>query len=174
MYIIKDIISKDIADKIENIITDHKFEWYWSPSSKYGISQEGSLSKDFQFIHNIEKDSELYSFVKILLHNFEIYSNLKIKNIYRIKVNLLPKQELSEEDLFETIHLDKVEQNILSIVYYVSDSDGDTVIYDDNNIILQSPPVKGNAVCFWSNLKHRATPPKLNKRRLVINIVLEI
>lgn len=173
MYILTNFVPKDIVNKIEKIITDNLFPWYWSPSSKHGYSDEGKLSEDFQFTNSVDEKSELYSCIKILLDCFQKQANIKIKSIYRIKVNLLTKQNLSEEGLKETIHIDKMESNFMSIVYYVLDSDGDTIIYDNDKMILNSSPIKGNAVCFLSKLKHRATPPKINKRRIVLNIIVE-
>jgi hypothetical protein len=57
----------------------------------------------------------------------------------------------------------------------VIDSDGDTVICDDNlNEIERVNPIAGNLVWFKSTLPHYGAPPKINKRRIVINFVLEL
>lgn len=140
----------------------------------------GVISKDFQFIHTIyannEQKSEVFELVKPLLDEFEYKTALPIKAIHRIKANLLPKQILDEEGLAETIHIDvdKGDKKYLTIVYYVSDSDGDTVIYDKGEVVFKASPVKGMAVYFPSHMEHRATPPVNNKRRIVLNIIVEI
>jgi hypothetical protein len=122
-----------------------------------------------------QPQSELFNYVRPLLFEFEKATGLTIKDVYKIKANLLPKQEL--DDIEASIHtdLDKSDKNYISIVYYVIDSDGDTVIYDDDgNVVLQASPVKGSAVYFPSHMKHRGTPPALNKRRIVLNMIVEL
>lgn len=174
-------VSQELADALENYIGHHQFPWYWRPSSQWGIDEKGLLSQDFQFIHLIYYDnmpqSPVFELVTNLLSSFEKTTGLVIKNIYKIKANLLTKQQLDESGLAETIHsdLDKSDRTFISLVYYVSNSDGDTIIYDDaGGIIKQTTPIKGTAVYFPSHTQHRATPPFKNKRRLVLNIVLEI
>lgn len=141
----------------------------------------GVVSKDFQFIHTVyannEARSEVFGVVSKLLSEVESVTELKVKSIHRIKANLVPKQILDEEGLAETIHIDvdTSDKKFVTIVYYVIDSDGDTVLYkDDGSIALQVTPRKGTAVYFPSNMKHRATPPVEHKRRIVLNIIVEV
>jgi hypothetical protein len=176
--VIENFLPNDLVDEIESVLTSHEFPWYWRPSTKYGANKDTPCN-DFQFIHLIYFDeqpqSEMFGLVGNLLYEFQNHTGIVIKDLYKIKANLLPKQELSEFDLKETVHVDTDKHNFLSIVYYVSDSDGETIIYDENdNVIERVSPKKGTAVCFPSNNKHRATPPMLNKRRIVLNIVVEI
>jgi hypothetical protein len=174
MDVIKNIISKDIAEQLENIIINPNFCWNWSNSSKHGRHPDGELSEDFQFIHNISKPSELYNYVEIILNKFQKITNKKIKDIKRVKLNLLPRQKLTDQGLSESIHIDSSEPNTLTIIYYVTDSDGDTVLYEGDNIIKSVTPKRGSILYFPSNIKHRATPPTINKRRVVLNIVVEL
>jgi predicted 2-oxoglutarate/Fe(II)-dependent dioxygenase YbiX len=174
-------VSQELANALETYIGHHQFPWYWRPSSQYGIDEQGLQSQDFQFVHMIYYDnapqSEIFDLVCNLLAEFEKYTGISIKTIYKIKANLLTNQHLDETGLAETVHtdLDKSEKTFISMVYYVSDSDGDTIIYNDQGeIVKQTSPVKGTAVYFSSHTPHRATPPTKNKRRLVLNIVLEI
>lgn len=141
----------------------------------------GIVSKDFQFIHNIyangEAQSKVFELVQQVITGFETASSNKVRSIYTIKANLLPKQVLDEEGLAETIHIDVdgSDRKYITIVYYVIDSDGDTVLYnDDDTVAMQVPPKKGTAVYFPSNIKHRATPPADHKRRVVLNMILEM
>jgi hypothetical protein len=171
----------EISDQLEELLGSHMFPWFWRPSTTLGMNEGNESSKDFQFIHMVFYDnqpqSELFNYVRPLLFEFEKVTGLVIKDVRKIKANLLPKQELDKVGMEESIHVDVLEsdKNYISIVYYVIDSDGDTVIYDDNkNVVLQASPVKGSAVYFPSYMKHRATPPKNNKRRIVLNIIIQI
>lgn len=176
---INNFLPANLADEIESIVSHHKFPWYWRPSSAYGISDQGKNSKDYQFIHLIyyeqSPQSELFELMKPLLQYFVDTTNINIKDVYKIKANLLTPQDLSSEDLQETVHGDIDKENYISMVYYISDSDGDTILFDnDGQVLEQVSPKKGSAVYFKSNIKHRATPPRLNKRRMVLNFIFEI
>jgi hypothetical protein len=171
--------SPELANELEEVLSGHQFPWFWRPSTVHGVNENNYPSNDFQFIHMAyykgQPQSELFNYVRPLLFEFEKATGLTIKDIYKIKANLLPKQEL--DDIEASIHtdLDKSDKNYISIVYYVIDSDGDTVIYDDDgNVELQASPVKGSAVYFPSHMKHRGTPPALNKRRIVLNMIVEL
>jgi hypothetical protein len=177
--LVSNFLPIDMANELEEILSSHTFPWFWRPSTVHGVNENNYPSIDFQFIHMAfykgEPQSELFNYVRPLLFEFEKATGLVIKDVYKIKANLLPKQEL--DDIEASIHtdVDKGDKNYLSIVYYVIDSDGDTVIYDDNgNVELQATPVKGSAVYFPSHMKHRGTPPTLNKRRIVLNMIVEI
>ena len=62
------------------------------------------------------------------------------------------------------------------MVYYVIDSDGDTILLDDDkrNIKASSSPIAGNLFVFDSRKWHRSTPPQINQRRVIINFILEV
>ena len=176
---LNNFVSPELANELEEVLSGHQFPWFWRPSTVHGVNENNYPSIDFQFIHMAfyknQPQSELFNYVRPLLFEFEKATGYTIKDIYKIKANLLPKQEL--DDVEASIHtdLDKSDKNYISIVYYVIDSDGDTVIYDDNkNVVLQTSPVKGSAVYFPSYMKHRGTPPKNNKRRIVLNIIIQI
>ena len=173
-------VSDDISSSIERVIGNQQFSWYWRPSSAHGIGAEGEEYEDFQFIHLIyysgEPQSESFEVVKPLLNQFEKTTGYTIKNIRKIKANLLTKQVVSDRILKQMIHTDvnNLTDKILSIVYYVNDSDGDTIIFTDDGHEITKSPIKGTAIYFPSSMLHRATPPSINTRRLVLNIVIEI
>jgi hypothetical protein len=178
---LSNFVSEETANKLEEVLSSYQFPWFWRPSTVYGANDDGEGSKDFQFIHmafyDNQPQSELFNFVTPLLFDFEKATGITIKNLRKIKANLLPKQYLDKAELEETVHtdVDKCDKSYISIVYYVVDSDGDTIIYDDtNNVALQAQPVKGDAVYFPSYMRHRATPPKHNKRRIVLNMIVEV
>ena len=94
------------------------------------------------------------------------------------------KSNFEVSDLKNLVHKDimdgdrgfNLKKKFISMVYYVEDSDGDTVLIDDDKrtILKTSEPIKGNAIIFDSERWHRSTPPKLNKRRVIINFILQV
>ena len=93
--------------------------------------------------------------------------------VNRIKINLTTNAKLTENEKALGLHCDRKEDNFISLLYYISDSDGDTLIKEKNKDVFISPK-KNKEVWFKSNTLHRAGRPEINKRRLVINFILEI
>lgn len=179
-------IEKFIPESYKNdlilLMGDDYFPWYYN---------EMTLSdKDhdmfYQFTHNVYGEdkikSETFYRVQPILYFFEQGSGLKIKRICRIKVNLLPRQPISEGQEKKAMHTDvdyetnrESTKNFMSIIYYVIDSDGDTVICDnDGNKLKRVSPKAGDCVWFRSDMPHYPEVPKTHKRRIIVNIIVEI
>jgi len=175
--VIKDFIPESFKVFLQNLIESSNFQWYYNKN----CTTEG---KDgiFQFVHVIANEqgylSPEYDKIKPLLYFFEMHTGLKVKGIRRMKANLLTQRDLSYDVNFLGTHTDVslAENNFVSFIYYVNDSDGDTVLYNTNKteIIERASPKAGS--CFWfkSNQFHNATPPKDHQTRIVINCVLQI
>jgi hypothetical protein len=119
------------------------------------------------------------SSVNLIVGFFVQRTNIKIKRIVRVKGNLIPNIAHKKESLDNLIHTDVPQDwlgKFISFVYYVMDSDGDTVIYSDDKrtIVETSPPIRGNCIWFNSKTWHRSTVPVKHKRRVVINFILEV
>lgn len=174
---IANFLPIELVETLRASICNSEFPWYWRESSKYGVVSKGQ--KDYQFIHNVFYDgkplSEMFPATEELIKAFVNTTGIEFIDINRIKVNLTTPSTLSEQELDEAIHFDiAAEGEYLSIIYYVDDSDGNTLLYEDGKILVSQPPVKGTAFFFPSNMLHRHTPPTVHKRRLVINFVMQI
>jgi len=101
-----------------------------------------------------------------LLNSFGEYST-----ILRIKYNLLWRCKDSG-GRHSSLHVDGNE-NCLSAVYYVNDSDGDTVIIDGLDTI-RIKPKKGSILIFPSYLLHASSNPILQHERICINMVVKV
>jgi hypothetical protein len=152
------------------------FPWYFYSEAAY----KGCDDQVFQFVHMTHRDGESTSLnwicetVKKVVAKVEDQIGKKTE-IYRAKFNLLPRQPHSQEDLILNKHVDKDEDEYISIVYYLEDSDGDTVIYDKHQEEkYRFTPKANTCIIFKSNTWHRATPPTKNKVRRVLNIVVKV
>jgi hypothetical protein len=64
----------------------------------------------------------------------------------------------------------------VSLLYYVKDSDGDTVLYKDDKKteLMRVQPKANRAVIFDSRTWHTGELPVKNQTRIVINCILEV
>jgi hypothetical protein len=180
--IYNEFVSKKNAKFIKSIIFNKNFTWKFKDKNQQYSADNCGV---FQFVHSLydyKKGviSDNYDkIMPIISEAFEKNTGKKIKRFIRTKVNLLTKMNCSDLELLMMEHQDLLNEesknNKFSIVYYVENSDGDTVIFDKyHNIIEQASPIAGNAIVFDSMLVHRATPPKNNSKRVVVNSIFEV
>lgn len=99
-----------------------------------------------------------------------------ITGIHRIKFNLTWRTPESN-GRWQMPHVDTNDvvnryNHHWSMVYYVNDSDGDTVIFYPYETVRITPK-RGRVLIFPGHLKHTATNPVTNTERIVINFVVE-
>ena len=76
---------------------------------------------------------------------------------------------------YQPIHLDKPSKGYMSLLYYVNDSDGDTIFFDKNiRMIKRVNPKKNRAILFDSNILHAGSNPIKSKKRIVINTIFKM
>jgi len=178
--IIEKLLPQELEDAVHDAIMSKKFRWNWNSETIVRSNVDGEL---FQMTHLIMIRNKIwsdhYSLVNMIIGAFVEKTKIKLKKIIRIKVNLIPNIAHDKSVLKNIIHTDvelNKKGNFVSIVYYVTDSDGDTAIFEDDKetVKLTSPPIKGNCVWFNSKTFHRSCVPIHHKRRVVINFVLEV
>ena len=95
--------------------------------------------------------------------------------VYRIKSNLMFNVSGYKKTNYQPIHLDKITEGDKSLLYYVNDSDGDTLFFDnDLNVIKRVSPKKNTAILFDSNILHAGSNPIKSKKRIVINTIFKM
>jgi hypothetical protein len=103
---------------------------------------------------------------------------IDVKNILRMRVNFMTPLGL-DPMLYTTPHIDTNLKDCKIFIYYINDSDGDTVIFDEffqnsynfdkKTINKRITPKKGRACIFDASRYHAASFPS-KKVRAVINI----
>ena len=135
--------------------------------------------KNFKFIKNITYDDDGESYLPAWVLSKKIHKNIheKIEELqkrvcekigvnlmktYRFKINLTKPFELKEEEEKNLIHVDRFTEHIV-LIYYVNDTDGDTVILSENEITKIKPKM-GRIVVFDGKYKHYGLYPESGKR----------
>jgi hypothetical protein len=106
----------------------------------------------------------------------------KIRQLLRVKVNITHPHLLSREDTFNVPHVDYDGDDLITAIYYLHDSDGDTYIFDqdrnykgnDLTVKKQVSPKQGRLVVFSGDLLHSGNNPRSNETRMVANINVRI
>lgn len=194
MEVYENFTSLSHAREIENVLlTEGNFPWFYSPvtslkKSDVNYRNYNNVKDTFQFSHLIREQntviSNFYPLLYPLIVLLEKQTSLNIKdNIIRIKCNLLLKDENFPLNFTNQPHQDVItkDPNIRALLYYVNDSDGDTVIFKENNIDTKTlnvntkiSPRQGKAVLFNSTYLHASTSPRISERRSTVNILFKI
>jgi hypothetical protein len=143
-----------------------------------------------QFNRDFVKDNqivneEFYKNFAPLVACFETHTNSKVGNIIRIKANLLvnqegPKLQPPHVDGMRMVDDKYICMGKKSLIYYVNNSDGDTILYNERftgepvgrvTEQMRVKPKKGRAVIFDSNQIHSGTAPTNKAYRVVINCI---
>lgn len=182
--IIDDLLPESYANNLEKMMkTD--VPWYFSENTS-GQSKsfiEGNEDKNFQFGFNHIAmfdngyRSNFYPEIFPITYFMEEKTGIIVNELYRIRL------ALNTCVGSETVHNPHVDQNEPHkvLLYYVNDSDGDTIMYNEVfNINEEKPenftirerisPKKNRAVIFDGHIYHSSSKPTKNASRLIINI----
>ena len=194
--VIDNYLPKEYVDDIEKLFlkpeehSSSEINWYYND---YTASKDADYLKrikdnkhffdSYQFTHIFynmgEKNSSYFDKIIKILEDTKI----NWKSIERIKANfttnltnrkpgdiVVPHQDIKpNSDYYKN-------KKAISVIYYVHDTDGDTVFYDKEckKIIKKITPKKGRAVIFDSLIFHSFMRPIKSEKRVVINFILNV
>jgi len=182
-----DCISTQTQDEIENLFTGSNFPWYLSCVPEHhtvnfedagAYADSGLKVKEYlQLVHNFLSDGEVrspfFDTVHKMLEEFHKNTGIEINGYYRVKANLQTQCNFSQEDFCNTPHVDTTLLEHTVAIYYVNDSDGDTIILGSRNknpeIIKTVSPKKGRFLVFNGKYYHAGRHPINSEKRVVIN-----
>ena len=97
-----------------------------------------------------------------------------VHGIMRVKANFTTPKIGFTKDNFQNIHVDNGKKSY-SILFYISESDGDTFIFDEEgkNIIDHIPYKRGRVAVIPSTVPHAGQYPMKYDKRLVINTIVQ-
>ena len=182
IYVFDDIIEKDYQNKIKSILigqvryNDEDFPWYYiddvTASGDYENQKRGAFVHDYvHYQYGIESDFH-YLFLDLIKASC---SKLKIKEVDALQGRsfLQLPTNIKREDV-DSPHTDMQFKHFV-MLYYVCDSDGDTIIYNEKMISEKGftvqkkvTPKQGRVVLFDGALYHTAQQPN-NNIRCVVN-----
>jgi hypothetical protein len=186
MEILEQFLPKELEDRVEGILLNSHFRWFFNaedtPNPKNNFATIDTVDSVMtpQFTHGVFSEGKInspfYEIAKQVLDKVAEELKIDIKEILRIKTNLLLNNTGIGEDSYNRPHVDLVTPHHV-VLYYVNDTDGDTIIFDEkydaSELELLNPkrvpPRKGKAICFNGEHYHASCNPIKSKKRVVIN-----
>lgn len=175
------IVPASLMSKLEEALTHDDTEWNLALSCggwhNMDFIDKSNVVDTHQMYHALVSDnapkSQITSLSLCLLFFLEHHKGIAPGYILRVKANLLFPMVL-DASKHHPPHIDTSNPNALSMIYYVTDSDGPTRMFDNTGNVIQTiDPKRGRIVLFSSNTPHASSCPINSSKRLVINFVFE-
>lgn len=182
--IIDQAVPTSIQDLLENIALGDKISWLRNTGATYneGIPQIFPVTPDSfdvqQFVHLIyeikQPTSQLFHTILPVITAIPY----TIKQLHRIKMNMCVYAQTDNPNAHGMPHVDFAEtkEPLMSAIYYVNDSTGDTLIFDQRfgqkaplTVKTRVTPKKGRLLVFDGGLLHAGNTPRTNAPRININ-----
>jgi len=187
VYVFDDILPLEGQLEIKNWLLGESFPWQYLPDVTGGGSQDARPAMRHSFIgQGITNTTQSLDLIQQLLNASlnRLYEETQQKAQYELFNSRaflqFPLKPISGPE-YDAHHIDHVSEH-LSILYYVIDADGDTVLFDntyhphlrpsapspDQLIELQRvSPKQGRVVIFDGYRWHTATQPKTGIRCVI-------
>ena len=182
IYVFDDIIDVQLQNNIEQYVLNTQL--FLDGNNAEYMNNGLVLPQGVLISERIE--STIQEQIKSIELNSISKIGKEILHTYRYKINQLKvADKISDEFDINGMHIDR-EQEHISIVYYVNDTDGDTHIYDTDletmsgwNYIVRDKkfehftlnkrisPKKGRVVIFNGLLPHHSSYPTLQDRYVI-------
>ena len=180
MKVLDDFLPEHYKNALENIMLSENFAWYLNKNTvsesyknPYGVDKTTDSMQLTHVIFNDSKvNSEHYGLTSLLGHHLMLKENVDTSGLIRIKANLNTIAVDYPEGHHYSTHIDLPKDfSGITCIYYVNDSDGDTIFFEEDGIteIERVSPKKGRLVYFDSDTPHAGCPPKEHQVRCVIN-----
>jgi len=160
------IISPKLADNLEDLLLGQSIPWNYIQNITHSNSTTNYLP-GFSY-YFVNKNINLYENscfnISQILYNLTYKLNINLLDIIQARVFLqIPSLKSSPNE----VHVD-LEFPHWVCLYYVCDSDGDTILFDNSgNEIKRVSPKKGRIVFFDGSIKHCSSSPSKTHRAVV-------
>lgn len=179
---IENFLPSTFQNSLENLLCSENFPYFFVDNIAYDSDDPAAKYQNldqYGFFHTVYfngKENSLF-FKDLLPITYFLENNIKnkIKSILRIRIGMQVK--VKDANVTHSPHIDFYFPHKV-LLYYVHDTDGDTVFYkknlEDYIEIQRITPKKGAAVIFDGDIYHASTTPCKNQRRIAININYEV
>ena len=175
MKITKNVLSKSNLKNLTDIVTSNDFQWYFNDKTAHipSIINRKNTYEAPQMTHKLINNSQINSdWVQTLSPVLDqIYKNIDINNIIRMKFNLLFPFKYKKNNKHCTPHVDNAEiKGNRILLFYLQDCDCYTYFFK-NKKIWKKIKVTGNTLIdFDGKIYHAGSHPNKSEKKIVLNI----
>ena len=191
IYVFDDIIDLDLQEEIKNVLVsdyvyyNQPFPWYYLDDITVTYDDPNSqrrpgFTHEYVKYEGKEKStgkqlSRFHNLLLPILKNACLKMEIKDINVLLGRSFLQLPLNLKNRDV-DTPHRDIYDRdNFFVVLYYVCDSDGDTIIYNERKesktytVKQKVTPKQGRVVLFDGGLMHTAEQPINSNVRCIVN-----
>jgi hypothetical protein len=177
--VVDNFIKPHLQDRLERMFVSGDFPYYYGLESvKTDSDYTDTILTNTENCINTPQFSHLFvggSYVSEEFKHITPISN-KLIDIFdvdcyltRCKVNL-NTLDVRMEGKHHIPHIDMIQEDQITAIYYVNDSDGDTLFFDRSGEITQRVTPKKGTLVWWKGIKfHAKCSPVKTDHRIVIN-----
>lgn len=179
VLIIDDAISIENQIDLETYFTTSPIPWnYVNAGKQYeppGVGAPGTVNYK-QFVHLIYLDHPHH-----VNQSFPLFVPLlsaipvEIEKLLMIKASMTVSDPNRPDKSYGKAHVDFTDppKGMITCVYYISDNDGDTVVFSKENGAYTEthriPPKRGRLIVFDGSTYHAGSCPTTSEPRIVVN-----
>jgi hypothetical protein len=193
IWVIDDIVPAEHQERIKNTLLGPTFPWYFVPDITGGGSRDQRPGFSHGFIHKgeIKSHEENIKLLEVLwescMRKIKEKTNTEGKySVSKARTFLQLPLKGANKKKYDSHHIDLMDEHF-ALLYYVCDSDGDTVIFDNmysrmnqrppepSELIVKKrvTPKQGRVVIFDGYYWHTATQPTKSIRCIINTDVLQ-
>ena len=196
MKVLESFVPKSLQDEVEDYINSGNFQWTFFDNiamdygSKPMVFKNPNIVNPIGLVNTIIDNGQIvsghYSVFRPILLFLEYHENISIKQVLRVRVRRTLRDKSAPVTRYNPPHVDlNRAEPYKSLIYYVSDSDGDSVFFNerfnpetdfegelkDTNVTecFRYPPKKGHGILFDGHQYHSGNSPIDNLHRTIIN-----
>lgn len=192
---IENIIPIDYQNYIHDVLTGGDFPWIFNKHMVSGddiflSKKDNPAGFNHYFYEHNKPVSPFFQMIYPLVLSITSNANIPFNRLYRMRANLtLANTDIGEKDWLLP-HIDSFFPH-WNVIYYVNDSDGDTILFNETNDDYDSgqrdidtiskgnftvkkrvTPKKGKILAFHGRYYHSVQLSRESKYRCLININL--
>lgn len=159
MRIIDDFLDDDYHSHLHDILMGWEFPWYYQHTLTNGCNH--IQAHGFNHWLSVDGDPDFAALVQ------QMQIEIGATECLRVRADMTL---YNSEGYRHDFHVDSKEPHTVCI-YYVNDTDGDTIILGDKNDhdIVRVKPKKNRLITFDGRHQHTGHSPKEHKNRILIN-----
>lgn len=176
MQVFENVLPPDAYNDFVNVANKEYIPWYfYEMVHNTSIDYDSGDISTHGFVHKFFDDNKINSmYISLLDPILEKLSSHFDCSIIPVRMKMNMNLNIGRQ-VAPYPHIDKTEavdnKYFKTAIYYINDSDGDTLFFDDaKNIVHRQTPKKNTLVLFDGDLLHSAQLPLVSPKRLVVNI----